>query len=204
MSDHLELSLQDCFPCLWLREVMWLCYTAWAISLHGTVHSLMPQNWYQEGISHPPQGAQQIVHQKQKPPCSRNPVNYIQVFFYTASLGSNIGISKGTFLWKRLNPLEGLWSRISRLPLALEGCWYQPQVFFQILHSPGGDRSGLCSSAALQKHFHFSNKTFKVCMLLKHTFKFQPPSLISPITLSVLPQQEKKNPTKTKTPLSIS
>lgn len=34
-SDHLEFSLQDCFHCLWLKEVLWLCYTAWAISLHG-------------------------------------------------------------------------------------------------------------------------------------------------------------------------
>lgn len=65
--------------------------------------------------------------------------------------------------------------------------------------SPGGDRPGPCSSAAFKKHFHLSNKTFKVCVLLKHIVKFQAPSLISPITLSVLPQQEKK-PHKNKNP----
>lgn len=35
VSEHLELSLQDCFHCLWLREIMWICYTSWVISLHG-------------------------------------------------------------------------------------------------------------------------------------------------------------------------
>lgn len=35
VSGHLELSLQDCFHCLWLREVMCICYTLWVISLHA-------------------------------------------------------------------------------------------------------------------------------------------------------------------------
>lgn len=140
------------------REAMWLCSTAWAISLDAKFIPSCPKTGIRREFHALPR-FHQIVHQKQKPPCSRNPVNYTEVFLHSQlCLGSNVGISKGTFVWRLLNRLEGLWSRISGLSSALKGCW-QPQVFFWILHSPGGDRPRPSSSEAPKYHFHLSNKT---------------------------------------------
>lgn len=111
--------------------------------------------------------------------------------------GRNIGISKGTFLWRLLNPLD-IWSRVSGLSTAFKVAG----TSFSYFSGPYTAQERTDLDPAPQQH---SRTTFTsaikhlVCMLLKHRFKFQPPSLISPITLSVLPQQEKK-PHKNKNP----
>lgn len=130
---------------------------------------------------------------------SRNWVNFTEFSHSCLWLGSDIGISNRTFLWTLLNPLEGLW-RCPQPGFPLKGCWHWPVLFWTV-QSPGGDGPGL----APQYHFHLSNKTSKVWVFLKANVQVPTPSLISPITLTVLPQQEKKLPKpNTKTPFSIS
>lgn len=199
VSDRPEPSHQDCFHCLWLREVMWLCCTEWAISLHGKfILSHAPKLLSGGNFIPSPRGPSNCAS-KTKVSLQEESSKLHPGFFTQLAWDQTLASQRRHFFGDYLTLWKGFGTGYLGYPQPLEGCWYSLR-YFSRPYSPGGDRSRPCSSAALKKHFHLSNKTCKVWVLLKHTFKFQSPSLISPITLSVLPQQEKKKTHKNKNP----
>lgn len=131
LSNHLELLFQDCFHCLWLQGSKVALLHCMGHEPRCKVHSLTLQNRYQEGISHPPQGVRQVLHQKQKPPCSRNWVNYTGFLHSCLWLGSDTGIWKEHFFGDYLTLWKGFGAGCLGCPqpgFPLKGCWHRPRT----------------------------------------------------------------------------
>lgn len=181
------------------REVTWLCFSVQATSPDAKfIASHSKAAIGREFHTLPEVSMESYIKHKNLPAAG---IGEVTLGFYAVTCISDIGISWGTFPWRPRCPLEGLWCRTSGLSSArVSPKRLLAPAWCIILDSYTAQTQLLCSTSEVplspQYHIIHLNINSLGVSLKKKNFQVPPPSLISPITLTALPQQGKKQKQK--------